>query len=228
MRQYKFSIFVTICLFFICHQAMAAFVLNGTRFIYDEGKKNISLQVTNSTDKTYGGQVWVNNTNQGDDIYMAPTPPFFKIAPKQTQTVRIMNINDSLPKERESLFWINVQEVPPKPKNVEGNVFSIAMNTQVKLIYRPKSLQGKRENAEALLQRREQGGYIYLKNPTPYYFAITEIKLNDKMLKLSREVANALVEMAPFSEVALGNIGSGKLTVNAVNDWGGVQEYGVK
>ncbi|EKR5256348.1 fimbrial chaperone protein, partial [Escherichia coli] len=40
-----------------CSQSMAAFVLNGTRFIYDEGKKNISFEVTNNADKTYGGQV---------------------------------------------------------------------------------------------------------------------------------------------------------------------------
>ncbi|STE74435.1 fimbrial chaperone protein PefD [Escherichia coli] len=34
-----------------CNQAMAAFVLNGTRFIYEEGKKNVSFEVTNNADK---------------------------------------------------------------------------------------------------------------------------------------------------------------------------------
>lgn len=48
-----------------CSQSMAAFVLNGTRFIYEEGKKNVSFEVTNNADKTYGGQVWIDNTSQG-------------------------------------------------------------------------------------------------------------------------------------------------------------------
>lgn len=40
-----------------CSQSMAAFVLNGTRYIYEEGKRNISFEVTNNAEKTYGGQV---------------------------------------------------------------------------------------------------------------------------------------------------------------------------
>ena len=72
-------------------QAMAAFVLNGTRFIYDEGKKNISFEVTNQSTETYGGQVWIDNTNQDNaQVYMVPAPPFFKVAPKEKQIVRIM------------------------------------------------------------------------------------------------------------------------------------------
>lgn len=38
-------------------QAMAAFVLNGTRFIYEEGRKNTSFEVTNRADETFGGGV---------------------------------------------------------------------------------------------------------------------------------------------------------------------------
>ncbi|WP_435868345.1 fimbria/pilus periplasmic chaperone, partial [Escherichia coli] len=52
---------------------MAAFVLNGTRFIYEEGKKNVSFEVTNQADETFGGQVWINNTTQNNGmVYMVP------------------------------------------------------------------------------------------------------------------------------------------------------------
>ncbi len=50
----KAALVVLLSLFF-CSQSMAAFVLNGTRFIYEEGKKNISFEVTNNAEKTYGG-----------------------------------------------------------------------------------------------------------------------------------------------------------------------------
>ncbi|EIU6397273.1 fimbrial chaperone PefD, partial [Salmonella enterica subsp. enterica serovar Enteritidis] len=56
-------------------QAMAAFVLNGTRFIYEEGRKNTSFEVTNQADETFGGQVWIDNTTQGSStVYMVPAP----------------------------------------------------------------------------------------------------------------------------------------------------------
>lgn len=120
--------------FVLSGQAMAAFTLNGTRFIYEEGKKNIPVGVTNNSDDTYGGQVWVDNVSQGSGVYMVPTPPFFRLDPKQTQIVRIMNPDSSsLPKDRESLFFLNVQEIPPKPKD-DGNHLAVAMNTRVKLI----------------------------------------------------------------------------------------------
>lgn len=60
-------------------QALAAFTVSGTRFIYEEGKKNISFEVTNNANDTYGGQVWVDNVSEGSGVYMVPTPPFFKV-----------------------------------------------------------------------------------------------------------------------------------------------------
>lgn len=87
---------------------MAAFVLNGTRYIYEEGKRNISFEVTNNAEKTYGGQVWIDNHDQGDEVYMVPQPPFFKVPAKQKQIIRIINTDTNLPKDRESLLWLNV------------------------------------------------------------------------------------------------------------------------
>ncbi|EEH8383379.1 fimbrial chaperone [Salmonella enterica subsp. enterica serovar Montevideo] len=211
--------------FAVCTQAMAAFVLNGTRFIYEEGRKNTSFEVTNQSGKTYGGQVWIDNTTQGNGVYMVPAPPFFKLGAKQTQIIRIMKVDDALPKDRESLFWLNVQEVPPKPKESDGNVLSIAMNTQVKLIYRPTALQGSRENAEQRIQVITRDGKTWLKNPTPYYFALVSVRENGQEVRLQKTVTDAMAIFAPFSEVSLDRALSGKISVEAVNDWGGTQVY---
>ncbi len=40
-------------------------------------KKNITFEVTNNAGQMYGGQVWVDNTSEGNGIYMVPQPPFF-------------------------------------------------------------------------------------------------------------------------------------------------------
>lgn len=212
-------------------QAMAAFVLNGTRFIYEEGKKNTSFEVTNQSENTYGGQVWIDNTNQGNDTaYMLPVPPFFKVAAKGKQIVRIMRTDSALPSDRESLFWLNVQEIPPKPKGeVEGGVLAVAINTRVKLIYRPESLVAGRENAEKGMQIVRRNGETWLTNPTPYYFAVTAVKVNGKSVSLSESVQDRLAQVAPKAEISLGSVAlNGAVSVEAVNDWGGTADYPLK
>ncbi|EDE3454480.1 fimbrial chaperone PefD, partial [Salmonella enterica subsp. enterica serovar Enteritidis] len=102
-------------------------------------------------------------------------------------------------------------------------------NTKVKLIYRPKALVEGRRNAEKNLQITHRGGEAYLKNPTPYYFAVTGVKLNGQPVRLNDRVMNEIAQLAPKSEVALGKLSlNGTVTVQAVNDWGGTQDYTLK
>lgn len=146
---------------------------------------------------------------------------------QQKQIIRIMNMDTALPKDRESLFWLNVQEVPPKPKvkDGEGSVLAIAMNTRVKLIYRPASVKDGRKNAEKLLKLEQRGSETWLKNPTPYYMAVVNVKHDGKDIALSDKVMKEVAQLKPFSDVNLGKKVSGIISVDAVNDWGGVQSY---
>ncbi|EFB2482972.1 fimbrial chaperone [Escherichia coli] len=210
----------------LCGNAMAAFVLNGTRFIYEEGKRNVSFEVTNNADETYGGQVWIDNSNQGSGVYMVPAPPFFKVGTKQKQIIRIIKTETPLPSDRESLFWLNVQEIPPKPKNTDGNVLSVAVNTRVKLIYRPESLIKERKDAEKKIELIHLGEDSFLSNPTPYYFAIVGISVNGQPLKLTDTEQNALAVLEPFGKACLGkrNV-RGRISVEAVNDWGATETF---
>lgn len=230
MNKFAKGALTAVLSFAFCSQSMAAFVLNGTRFIYDEGKKNTSFTVSNEADKTYGGQVWIDNTNQGNGVYMVPQPPFFKVGAKQKQVIRIMNTEDSLPKDRESLFWLNVQEVPPKPevKDAEGSVLAIAMNTRVKVIYRPAALKDGRQGAEKQLVLEQRGSETWLKNPTPYYMAVVGVKVNGQNVSLSDKTLADIAQLKPFSDVSLGKKVTGKASVDAINDWGGIEEVAIR
>ncbi|ECD6034722.1 fimbrial chaperone [Salmonella enterica subsp. enterica serovar Litchfield] len=210
--------------------AQAAFSLNGTRYIYEEGKKNISFEVSNSNEETYGGQVWIDNVSQSEsDVFIVPSPPFFKVDGGGRQIIRLMNVSNALPKDRESLFMLNVQEVPPKPKDSDGNVIAIAMNTRVKVIYRPKAVSEGRRDAEKQLSLVNRDGSLWIKNPTPYYFAITKVKNKGVEQKLTDEVARSLSQLQPFSEVDTQlRSQSGEFSVDALNDWGGVVSYAFK
>lgn len=204
--------------------SFAAFTLNGTRFIYEEGQNNIPIEITNKSKQNYGGQVWVENINQPvSDVYFTPTPTFFRLNSNQKQLVRLLNINNALPKDRESLFWLNVQEIPPAQKK-GSNALAIALNTKVKLFWRPKGLINHREEAE---QQLSINGQI-LKNPTPYYFAITSIKINGKAISLTHALNRKLSMLAPFSQINLGEKLSGKITIEAIDDYGARREYILK
>lgn len=230
MNKFRVAVVSSLLALTMSGSALAAFTLNGTRFIYDEGKKNITFEVTNKSDNPYGGQVWIENVSQPkDQVFITPMPAFFKVNDKEKQLVRLMSVNDALPKDRESLFRLNVQELPPKPKETEGNAIALAMNTRVKVLYRPKTLSAGREKAEEQVELIRRGGSTYLKNPTPYYFAITKIYVNKKLIKLSGDADRQVGEFAPFTEVMVNNIpSSGEITFDAVDDWGGVRNYMVK
>ncbi|EIP0297785.1 fimbrial chaperone [Salmonella enterica] len=209
---------------FVTFQACAAFTLSGTRFIYDEGRKNISVEISNANKETFGGQVWVENTTQSSsDVFFTPAPSFFKVAGGEKQIIRLLNVNPALPKDKESLFWLNVQEIPPAPKDGE-NVLAIALNTQVKLLYRPKPIKDGRDKAEQKIQVNGSK----LKNPTPYYFAVTAISVNGQKIKLNSEVDKQLSQMSPFSEVNIGQSLSGSVVIEAIDDYGARREYKIK
>ncbi|EPF2004805.1 fimbria/pilus periplasmic chaperone, partial [Escherichia coli] len=140
------------------------------------------------------------------------------------------NTDSNLPKDRESLFWLNVQEVPPKPemKDGEGSVLAIAMNTRVKLIYRPLSIKDDRKDAEKQLKLELRGNDTWLKNPTPYYMAIVDMKISGKSVSLDKSTLAELSQLKPFSEISLKKKIGGTVSIDAINDWGGIQNYEVK
>ncbi|MCV5656029.1 fimbria/pilus periplasmic chaperone, partial [Escherichia coli] len=80
-----------------------------------------------------------------------------------------------LPKDRESVFWFNVLEVPPKPDAATAtnqSLLQLAFRTRIKLFYRPEGLKGNPSDAPLALKWSwaTAGGQTALQvtNPTPY------------------------------------------------------------
>lgn len=113
------------------------------------------------------------------------------MADQHKQILRILKINDALPKDKESLFWINIQEIPKAPKD-GVNALSIALHTQVKMFYRPDALKEKRENAEQNIKMISSEDNTVLWNDTPYYFAIISVKQNGTPIKVSDDIKDKL------------------------------------
>ncbi|CAD6048529.1 fimbrial chaperone [Escherichia coli] len=219
------GLFILASLFLFTTSSHAAFVLNSTRYIFDEKKENISLQVDNESAQEYGGQIWIENQEQSDkNVYFAPSPTFFKVTGQHKQVLRILKINDTLPKDKESLFWINVQEIPKAPKD-GANALSIALHTQVKMIYRPDILKDKRENAEKNIKLINDGSSTVLFNDSPYYFAVINIKQNGKNANLDEDIKNKIAVFSPFEKISLNKKLTGNISFVAFDDYGVDREY---
>ncbi len=154
------------------------------------------------------------------------TPPVSRVEPKRGQTVKVMYTGaTALPKDRESVYWFNVLEVPPKPKDAEAdkNLLQLAFRTRIKLFYRPSGLQGEPAEAPAKITWKLNNAQLQANNPTPYYVSFNEVKLESG--GKTYNVNSSMV--TPFSQASFGvtslpgSVSSGKVVFKAINDFGG-------
>lgn len=163
-------------------------VIGGTRVIYGASESEVTIKLTNEGKSPGLVQSWVD----AGDARAAPsttkvpfvvTPPISRIDPTKAQTLRIVYTGEPLPTDRESVFWLNVLEVPPKPSAEEGgaNRMQLAFRSRIKLFYRPGNLKGESGDAPAKLGWRltRVNGKPALEayNPTSYYVSVAEVVL---------------------------------------------------
>lgn len=68
-------------------------------------------------------------------------PPLQRVEPGAKGQVKIQTTGSlaGLPQDRESLFYFNVREIPPKSS--KPNTLQLALQTRVKMFYRPETLE---------------------------------------------------------------------------------------
>ncbi|MBV8043998.1 molecular chaperone [Pluralibacter sp.] len=157
----------------IAHGAVS---LDRTRVIYNGGDKSMTLNIANDNKQLpYLAQAWIENAQQ-EKITAGPlvaTPPVQRLEPGAKSMVRLMSTQDisSLPQDRESLFYFNLREIPPKSD--KPNVLQIALQTKIKLFYRPAAIKAKPNEVwqDKLVLNKDAGGWR-IENPTPYYVTV--------------------------------------------------------
>ena len=163
-----------------CSNANAAIALDRTRVIFNGADKTISLNVTNQNKELpYLAQGWIENA-QGQKIEspLAVLPPVQRIEAGEKSQVKIQSLPDinKLPQDRESVFYFNLREIPPKSS--QPNVLQIALQTRIKLFYRPEALYASRTDLDTPWQEKltltRQGDSYQLNNPTPYFITIVD------------------------------------------------------
>ncbi|BEN32142.1 putative fimbrial chaperone YfcS [Serratia marcescens] len=210
---------------FLPVSSQAAIALDRTRVVFDGGLQSVSLSVSNQNKQLpYLAQGWLED-EQGNKIQSPLTvlPPVQRIEPGKPSQVKIQALPAAkqLPQDRETLYYFNLREIPPKSN--KPNSLQIALQTRIKLFYRPAAIAPERNTApwQEQLTLTKQGDRYIVNNPTPYYVTIIDVA--------SRKNASGPQNFEPFMVPPKGQAA---LTVNAasvgsspvltyINDYGG-------
>lgn len=159
----------------------------GTRFIYEAGARNIVVNLTNHAHRPSLVQAWLDGgdptTQPGtEQLPFTVLPPLTRVDAGKGQSLRIVHVGDAMPKDRESVFWLNVLDIPPKAQKAEGkNIMQLAFRSRLKLFYRPEGLAGSPLTAaQGLSWRVVAKGNTYAlraSNPSAYNVSFSRVKL---------------------------------------------------
>ncbi|MCU4492249.1 fimbria/pilus periplasmic chaperone [Acinetobacter guillouiae] len=198
-------------------KAIGGVSLGATRVIYPMEAKQVSLSVINHSKKDrYLINSWVENKNEEKVKTFLVTPPLFVAEPATENTLRIVNLTSNLPKDRESVFWLNVKSIPSVDKEIlaEKNILQLAVLSRIKLFVRPEKLSIAPENALEKIKFIKSVDGVEVDNQSPYYISFVNLTLNDNKLDS--------VMAAPFEKTKVSKITGSKLSYQTVNDYGGV------
>ena len=110
---------------------------------------------------------------------------------------------EPLPGDRESVFWINFLEVPPRAP-AKDDLLRLASRMRMKLLYRPQGLSGKADEAVrqlrwSLVAPGQAGAALLAGNPTPYYVSFAELALGSG----NRSITLQGITVEPFGSARI-------------------------
>lgn len=217
---------------FSTFNACADIVISGTRVIYPQSSKDVTVKMENRGTKPLLVQSWLDDGRdtvnpQELKLPFIVTPPVSRIDPSKGQTVRITWTQQPLAQDRESLFWFNILEVPPKAKDGDSqNVLQLAFRTRIKMFFRPDGLPGDPAIAAGNLKWSQQGTALIANNSSPYYVSMAKatITVNGKKIEVDSHTIPPLSnETIPVKNAPA--LRGGKIEYTAINDFGGTEKH---
>lgn len=181
MLTTRFTLLV-LALLALSDSAYAAVGLDRTRVIFDGGKEATSVNITNNnTQLPYLAQGWIEDES-GKKITspLIVLPPVQRLEPgKQSQVkVQALPAAKSLPQDRETVYYFNLREIPPRSE--KANTLQIALQTRIKLFYRPQAITPSQQDFSNPWQQKltltREGEHYKVNNPTPYYVTLVDAR----------------------------------------------------
>lgn len=222
--QYIQGIIYGLILLLLSSQTHASLMLQKTRLIYLSDQKSANIQAINDSEHASLVQSWIDegNIHSTPETTEAPfivTPPVTKIAAHDGTQLRIRFIGGDLPQDRESVFYLNVLDISPKPQNKEGmNIIQLALQIRIKVFYRPAALANGIESFINNVSALHSESQLSIKNPTPYFLNISQLYYENNQ---NTPIAKSIM-IPPYSTEKLegSHRQNGKLIAVYINDQG--------
>lgn len=190
-----------------------------TRVIFDHSAKNSqSIVVSNtSPNSPYLAQSWLEDAN-GQKISgpLMALPVLQRINPREEKQVKLNVSGDvsMLPKDRETILYLNVRGVPPTS---DGNKVNISIQSRLKVFYRPKGMARQDDKKVfEMLNVTKKGNALILENPTAYHLVIYAVKGSGRAKSTDMDIL-----VKPFSTETINLKLGNDPTIHFINDNGG-------
>ncbi|MGL6152962.1 MAG: fimbrial biogenesis chaperone [Aeromonas sobria] len=200
----------------------------GTRFIYPASEREIVVRLTNHSPRPALVQSWLDkgdpSTQPGaEKLPFVVLPPLVRVEANKGQALRIVRVENVPVQDRESVFWLNVLEVPPRAEGTKDrNVMQLAFRSRLKMFYRPADLPGDPAEAAKALSWHSTPTGVRVRNDSAYNVSFAQIKVKVGGKQYQVEVSGMV---APYSsrDISLSawrHTSGGQVQVSWLDDFG--------
>lgn len=220
LKRYMMLAAVYVAAMSVSPLVVAGVIIEGTRQIYPQQRREITVRLTNDDKKKPRlVQAWLDDGSpdqgpESSDVPFTLSPPVFRLDSGKSQAMRLSYTQQPLAQDRETLFWLNVLEVPPKTdefdvarEDSDLNQLNFAFRIRTKVFFRPSGLAGKPDEAPGQLRwavvQSARGSMLTVHNPTAYHVTFNEVALVMGTGKGARRVEAQAGMVAPGDSLTL-------------------------
>ncbi|MCZ8624419.1 fimbria/pilus periplasmic chaperone [Escherichia albertii] len=197
--------------------AHAGVVIYGTRIIYPAENKEVMVQLMNQGNRSSLVQAWIDDgdTSLPPEKIQVPfmlTPPVAKVGANSGQQIKIRIMPNRLPTNKESIFYLNILDIPPNSPEDEGkNALKFAMQNRIKLFYRPVGVASVNKETFKKLRVNNSSNGLVIKNDSANWVTISDVKANS--VKVNYETIMIAPQESQRVDVKNHNANSWQLTI---------------
>ncbi len=226
--------------FGVCALAMnswASVVISGTRVIYQANAREVSIKLSNEGKQPAIIQSWIDDGDKRADASQSQmpfviTPPVARLDPGKGQTLRLVYTQDPMPQDRESVYYLNVLEIPPKPEVApQESALQLAFRSRIKIFFRPQGLEGSANDAPerviwSVVKDPSGNGYaLKADNPTPFHVNVVRARIDAQARTPDSDGGMILPRgshVFPIAGMSARADAPLRVTFDTVNDYGSV------
>lgn len=229
LRRHSLSVCLGILGVLMATPADAGISLSATRLIFDGKHKEAGITVRNSGEDVLI-QSWVDSDTPGaTSTPFAVTPPLVRVVGKEQQLLRVIYEGTGMPDDKESVVWLNVQEIPQAAKI--QNTLQLAVRQRIKVFFRPSGLNANAYLAptELLWRLVDRAGktVLTINNPGLYHVSMADIKLQSGQ-SMEQPADSMMIAPGEQKELAIKKFNSSSmpnLSFMNINDYGAQDRY---